>query len=357
MKSGWTIGKKLAAAFSAMTLIALVMGAFGYYGAVKNRAVIEEVGEVRLPSIDSLLAIKAEAEAIRGAIRSLSIDGLSPEMRKRQYDNIAQSRKDYEAAWKVYEPLPQTPEEAETWKRFVPAWEAWRAENNRLLELHRRFDRLGVQSPLELSRQLERFTKGHHAWVNRVQNLLDDPGAHFDGGDDHTACNAGKYLPSFRTENQALAAAIKAFEEPHRRFHEAVGRVKKLVQEGKPEEGQAVYRREMVPAMQAVFKQFEAMLSVAEEAAATKKEADDLALGEATRKQREAIALLDKLVEINREVAEKESQEGLAQAGFLKGAMLGAVLAGLAVAVILGFWLTRSITGALRRVIAGLSEG
>lgn len=357
MKSGWTIGKRLAAAFSAMALIALVMGAVGYYGAVKNRAVIEAVGEVRLPSVDSLLAIKEAAEAIRGSLRTLSIEGLSPEIRKRQYDNIQASRKDYETAWKIYEPLPQTPEEAETWRRFVPAWEAWQAENNRLLDLHRRFDRLGIQSPVELSRQLERFTKDHYLLVYRVRNLLDDKAAHFEGGDDHTACNAGKFLPSFRTENQALAAVIKTFEEPDRRFHEAVGKIKKLVQEGKQEEGQAVLRREMVPAMQAVFKQFDEMLAVANEAAAVKKEADDLALGEATRKQREAIALLDKLVEINREVAKSKSQEGLSQAGFLKGLMLVAALVGLAAAVALGLWMTRSITGALRRVIVGLSEG
>jgi len=357
MKSGWTIGKRLLAAFSAMALIALVMGGVGYYGAVKNRAVIEEVGEVRLPSVDSLRSIKEAAEGIRGSFRTLSIEGLAPEIRKRQYDNIEASRKDYQAAWKVYEPLPQTPEEAETWKRFVPAWEAWRGENNRLLELHRRFDRLGIQSPVELSRQLERFTKDHYILVYRVQNLLDDKAAHFEGGDDHTACNAGKYLPSFRTENQALAAVVKAFEEPHRRFHEAVGRIKKLVQEGKPEEGQAVFRRDMIPAMQTVFKQFDEMLALANEAAAVKKEANDLALGEATRKQREAIALLDKLVEINREVAKNASQEGISQAGFLKGMMLVAALVGLAAAAVLGLWMTASITGALRRVIVGLSEG
>ena len=75
-------------------------------------------------------------------MRTLSITGLSAEMRQRQYDNIAAARKDYEAAWKIYEQLPQTREEAETWKQFVPAWNAWRAENNKVMQLSQQLDHL-----------------------------------------------------------------------------------------------------------------------------------------------------------------------------------------------------------------------
>lgn len=29
--------------------------------------------------------------------------------------------------WKIYEPLPQTPEEEKLWKQFVNEWDAWKA--------------------------------------------------------------------------------------------------------------------------------------------------------------------------------------------------------------------------------------
>ncbi len=142
MKTRWTIGKKLFAAFGAVAAIMLALGGVGYYSAVKGQNSLNEIGNVSLPSVDSLLIIKENSENIRGTLRTLSISGLSLEMRKRQYDNIAEARKEYEAAWKRYEQLPQTEEEATLWKQFVPAWNAWRAENNKAIQLSHEMDQL-----------------------------------------------------------------------------------------------------------------------------------------------------------------------------------------------------------------------
>ena len=46
-------------------------------------------------------------------MRTLSIPGLPIDIRQRQKDNLMKAREEYEAAWAVYESLPQTPEEAE----------------------------------------------------------------------------------------------------------------------------------------------------------------------------------------------------------------------------------------------------
>ncbi|MEW5725012.1 MAG: methyl-accepting chemotaxis protein [Thermodesulfobacteriota bacterium] len=351
------LGTKIMAGFIAVSVITLILGIIGYYGAVQSEGSMDEIGAVRLPSVDSLLVIKEKAENIRGTMRTLGIAGLPTEMRQRQYDNLAAAREAYEAAWKIYEPLPQTPEEAKLWKEFVPAWEAWRAESNKLVEMARQFDLNGIPNPTELSRQIERFTKDHYALVQKVLHLLYMTDAAFEGGDDHTACNAGKWLPTFKTDNQELSAVLREFADHHKRFHEAVGRIKRLVAEGNTPEAQAVYQKEMLSEMKEVFGTFEHMLAVANKSAELMATAEQQMLGPVTQKQREAIALLDQIVRINREVAEAESKSAHAQSAFLKVFNLVAMIVGVVLALVLGILITRGITRPLNRAIEGLSEG
>ncbi len=63
--------------------------------------------------------------AVKAAERTLLVQGLSPERRKHENVRFEEAKKRADEAWKVYEPIPQTPEEEELWKKFVPAWDEW----------------------------------------------------------------------------------------------------------------------------------------------------------------------------------------------------------------------------------------
>jgi methyl-accepting chemotaxis protein len=357
MRTHWTIGKKLAVSFVCVAAITLFLGIVGYYGAVKGESSIQELGSVRLPAVENLLTIKNSAERIRGTIRTLIVAGLPIDIRQRQSNNIVLAQKDGDSAWKVIEQLPQTTEEADIWNQFSSAWKAWQEENGKLSELFKQFDRNGVVDPTKLTRDLEQFTKDHYILVQRILHLLHMKDTAFSGGDDHTGCNAGKWLPTFKTDNEALKNEVLAIVEPHRHFHESVGKIKRLVAEAKREEAEDLYQREMVPAMETVFKHFDAMLAVGNNSLGLEQKAKDLALGNATTKMLTAIDLLNKLVQIHRNVAAEDVKESLSQASFLKMSSVVSVVLGVIAAVTLGFFVTRSINGALRRIISGLNEG
>jgi len=351
---------KLLLAFGGVALITLMVGLVGFWGALQSEHHIDELGTVRMPSVESLMIIKDSAQSVRGTMRTLIIPGLDPTLRQRQYDNLANARAEYQAAWDVYEPLPQTREEAAVWQQFVPAWNAWREENNRFVELSREFDRNGISYPAELGRRLEQFTKDHYIVVNRTRDLLDDPRAHFDGGDDHTACNAGRYMPTFQTTNAALQGAIRAFEAPHRQFHESVSRIKRLVSEGRSEEARALYEGTMVPAMQTVFSGFDGMLATANESMELRQQAADLALGTLIQRQRAAMEHLDKLVQINQEVAAQEVVAAHSEADFIKAFSLIAMFVGVVIALGLGVLIARAITTPIIKAVGisnQMSEG
>jgi methyl-accepting chemotaxis protein len=350
------LGTKLMLGFFVVAVITLVLGIVGYYGAVKGEKSVAEIGGVRLPSIDSLLMIKAEAETIRGTLRTLVIPGLTKEVKERQYHNLDASRQTYEAAWKVYEPLPQTPEEEQVWKQFVPAWNAWCAENNKYIDIMRQWDKLGMSDPMFLGRQVESFTKDHYRLVQRVLILMNRNDV-FDGGEDHTTCAAGKWMADFKTDNPALAAEVKAMYTPHQKFHEAVKKIKEAHGQGKTDAMQTLYTAEMIPAMQAVFQHFESMTRIIDEGGSLSEQAKAQLLGPVTTTMRTALELLNKIVEISNTEAANEVKAARTQAGFLKVFTLIAAIAGVALAMTLGFLIARGITRTLTRITQGMSEG
>jgi methyl-accepting chemotaxis protein len=140
MRSPWTIGKKLAVAFVAVAAITVTLGAVGYYGVSAGDRSLEEIALVRLPSVQSLLIIseaQTAVDAAENALLSTRIDAAARQAAVQRFD-AARQRAD--AAWKIYEPLPQTTEEAATWARFVPAWKAWWTDHEAFVNLAREYD-------------------------------------------------------------------------------------------------------------------------------------------------------------------------------------------------------------------------
>ena len=138
----WTIGKKLIAGFLGVAAITLMVGGAGYYGVMKGDQAIEEIGFVRLPSLDSLQVMNEAQTAVLVGERGLLMERMTGEARRAQYAFIDSAFARADAAWKKYEPLPQTVEEAEVWKQFVPEWEKWKEDHQSVRKIEEEKDRM-----------------------------------------------------------------------------------------------------------------------------------------------------------------------------------------------------------------------
>jgi methyl-accepting chemotaxis protein len=121
-----------------ISVIALsVSSLIGLKGMRNAQADIKEIGSVRMPSVQGLLMITQGQTAVKAATLATAIDEndykLHPEFAKAIVDK-AKGWASIDKGWKIYEPLPQTKEEAELWKLFELDWAAWKAQDAKLTE-------------------------------------------------------------------------------------------------------------------------------------------------------------------------------------------------------------------------------
>jgi methyl-accepting chemotaxis protein len=126
---------KLATLVAIMMAALLVLGCVGYRGIGTVGKSVDEIGVVRLPSIQGLLIMSEGQTAVTLATLRTAI-WENDYAAQSQFGKVLKLR---EEAWartdtgrKIYEPLPQTAEEAVMWKQFVGEWDAWKAADAKL---------------------------------------------------------------------------------------------------------------------------------------------------------------------------------------------------------------------------------
>ncbi len=345
-----TIGKKLIISFSALAGITLILGIIGFYGATKSEDAVKEIGSVRLPAVASIIEIEREGQDARGSMRTLAIPGTSRQYRERMYENMEAIRERYENAWNTYEPLPQTEKEAELWKQFVPAWDAWKVENNKAVSLSREFDKIGILAPYALQERLQRIRADHYHLEIDVLRMLTSQKT-FEGGEDHTSCSFGKWSTSYTTENRELENLIRETKEPHRLLHKTVADIKEAIRNDDIKEAESLCENRLNPGLKEVYMRFTAMSQIADTAINTLDSLEDQLMGPTRMAEEKATNLLRQLATLNERVAEEEVSRATTTSAVLEKLSLGAMIIGVAAALILGIFISRSISNSLRRIV------
>ncbi|MBM9615611.1 MCP four helix bundle domain-containing protein [Desulfobulbus rhabdoformis] len=220
------LATKMFLSFGILAVIALSLGLTGFFGLTQNDKSITEIGSTRLPALKHLLGIKLHSNEVRTSLGILLDLELDKAQRKEQYDHILIAREKYLAAWKEYSELPQGKEETEAWQQFILSLEDAKKDNNAYLKIIKKIDALDIGNPMDLYKDLERFRGDHYKLATSLLNMLIS-GKVFEGGEDHTMCNMGKWMATLETSNPALQQRLQDIYSVHQEFHESVKHLKK----------------------------------------------------------------------------------------------------------------------------------
>lgn len=349
------LSTKLIAGFAAVAVITAITGLLGLFGAWKTGGSLQEVGGVRLPSVQGLLMMAESQSAAGMAMRTLTISELSIEQRKAQYDRLAGYMQKADQGRKIYEPLPQTAEEAKIWNEFVPVWQAWRNELDKAVETSKNFDAFQIDDAMDLKWNIKARLAEHLDWVKQLSEAVARK-SEFKGQIDHTQCNFGKWYYSYKSNNPKLQESLKAIEEPHKHLHEMGKQVKDLVAQGRGAEAIS-FLAEVNKEVDNVKKHLDEIHDIAGEADKMMVENQAQVLGPVAEGFRKSNKYLDDLVKLNVGLANESYTEAVSGAKITQITMVVSVILAVIIALGLGVWLANSISRPIMGIVEELGEG
>lgn len=151
---------KLMSSFVLIAFITLIVGSIGYIGIKNVNDQIDEIGNVSLPSIQSLLVISEGQTAISFQERTLLNSDLGVEETQAVYNKIEEIKQRIDEAWNIYVPLPQTKEESVEWEKFKGLWRTWLADSDEFILLSKESDKYSVDN--KLNEKLTNLSYGQH---------------------------------------------------------------------------------------------------------------------------------------------------------------------------------------------------
>lgn len=165
----------------------------------------------------------------------------------------------------------------------------------------------------------------------------------FEGGDNATQSNYGKWVAEFRTNNREINNLIRDIGNYHNIFHASIVRIKQLITQGNRDAAMQHYRNILTPAADNMTRNFFAINNIAEVVVAEFEEMSNLLNTASAPAHAKTTELLGHIIEINVEVANQEILAGdnavtQADLSIIIGLIIGVVLASL-----LGVLITRSI--------------
>ncbi|PLX84516.1 MAG: chemotaxis protein [Desulfuromonas sp.] len=347
---------KLTLAFATVALICAVVGAMGWMGIDETEESLIEIADVRLPSVRGLGLIMEGINGILAAERTMIASSIDHATRQELLHELDGLWEETDEGWAIYEPLPQTSEEAVLWQKFLPAWERWKAEHAKLIGLvgQVNMDDVETLEGILVARQLD-----HVKWVGAVDKAISE-GRPFTGQLNPGLCGLGKWLSGYRSSDPEFMTILGRFAEPHAKLHGLGEKINALLAAGKTGQARSVYAGEVLPTLAHIEGVFAEAIEDTRRDIALLDDAAGLALGSEKEAFGAVMALLDEMTELNAKVAHENSVAAKEMASSDKTMALVTVVIGALVALLFGFFIARGITRPLAegvQVAERLAEG
>jgi methyl-accepting chemotaxis protein len=176
MFANLTVRTKIAALLAVAVAALLLVMATSIMGMKKQSEMLSEIGKNRLPSIQALMAINEGKTALRSSTRAVDAMALYPEEADKVDHEVKRKAEIHAAidkAWKIYDALPQSSEEAVLWKQFVKQWDTWKRGDAVVTDTMAQMARADLAHRKELFATIHRTLIENRPAFHDVEDSLD----------------------------------------------------------------------------------------------------------------------------------------------------------------------------------------
>ena len=341
--NNFRLGIKLVGGFLITALIILVVGLLSISQQDDLGRKVEQLGNETIPAVQNILIIKSQAAAIASLMRSLLTPYATNEQRNTSHQSLIESRKVYGEAKDKFTSLPLAKQVENEWQEFNAHIGKWVEANNTAVELSKELIAMDITKPDVMKEHMASFEIGHNALLAKVGKLLlfNVP---FEGGTGDTDCSLGKWMQNMDTTNPEMVALVKELKPIHAQLHKDVAQIKTSVANGQMAEAKEITEKKLYAASEQVFALVHKMTALADTANEKFIRMNKVLLVEGEKHQINTFLAIDKIVKKAEEVTRSTVND--AKVGARRGQMItiACLVAGVVLAITLGFLLTHLIT-------------
>lgn len=349
------IGQKIIIGFSAITLITIVVGIAGLVSLRSVGGSFHEISDIHMVSVENLLTAEANISNVTINMRTMLNPNLNGKQRADETKRLLNARTTYLAALDIYDDLERDAEEEKLYQVFLTSAENWVEKNNEFMQQVEQLNQMDIDNPINTSRDIEQIEKDHYALQLRVLTAIQS-GVPFQGGDDASVCFFARWISTFKTTNNIILTNVANMREAHGLFHRSVGQIMEQLRAGNRTEANAIYKNQMSPAADDVFKFLQIINGEAQAAKELYELMDKTQMQEAEVYSLEVHKHIKSLVDMNLVLSKESVSRGDNIITASNLVMIFTILIGLILAAILALTISRAITIGINKGVGFAEE-
>jgi methyl-accepting chemotaxis protein len=348
------LSSKLIGGFFIVSMITVLVGGIGYFGSYRLGKILNKMTLEVLPEVQYLLTLEKGQEAIRTAQGFLMNPNLNSKQRQHQYDSMTAAMTDYRQTRESYQALSRTGEAENLWNRYLSASGAWEKSITLFIETSRDLDAGGILNPVALDRDIEKLKKESLVWLQKVSDLAKE-GKELEDGDAAWS-SLGVWLAEFQTENPRILKLIEEIQPIYGALHNNLTKIKELISDTEFTEALMSFYSNIEPVEKQLQAKLDELRKISHQAVEKYETMNDLGLTVSNNAQIDASAILKNLIQESNSKVQMDIEGAVADEKLTQGISVGGTAAGFLIAMILGWFISRSITRPVGKIIEKLTD-
>ena len=349
-----SIRGKLFTGFGVVIAILVVVGIIGYVG-MKSA---QKTAEVFLNNIEigglvqNYLDLLGESQVTLGEI----VEEIDYRKREELYKTITSLKS------KVEEIVPKIQKVLESygvWDKMKDLIERRKALVGEFMKIVKEYDSYKFVNPSELLVNLKQRHIEHLMYVSHLRNFAVGISKEFDGQLDPTKCNFGKWLLSYKPQNEDIKKLMDEVKVYHNNVHLGAQEIVELVKSGNLKEAEKVFEEKVEPSAHHLFEIFDEMEKIVEKAMNLNKKTKEkfIQISNVTDEIRHTIKEVSSKIDA---LSKKEGEELDRNVKRSVVMIITGIIIGVVVATIVAFFISSSISrriSKLQEAVEAFGEG
>ncbi|MFZ5807547.1 MAG: HAMP domain-containing methyl-accepting chemotaxis protein [Verrucomicrobiota bacterium] len=347
------LGAKLIGAFLLIAVIVLIVGVISLFGTSKLSNDVQNLGNIRIQSVQKLLMMQRDSEIINGTQCTFLSPWLPQQDQDTQLKNFEEALTGCQKWIQDYEQLVNLENDLEKKKileELKQKLNDFLVASNAYFQRVKEKEAIGIPNPYALQSNLEKFQNQHQKLAIKVAQMIHAKQV-FNGDDDYTKSGYSRWRKSFKTTNERIKSALNTVDEHHKNFYAVIKKIKDYVAATQEKEAYQCLNQELLPAMDDTL---DALAVVQEEVNQTRQLAvmiQEQALGELSEKRIDFKIALQHLVDDQVKMTEGAVLQATNNANTSRTLTIAGMIGGFVIALIFGIVMAKGITNPVARTV------